>query len=413
MLLTNISRLVTMEPGEGREGPLGVIQDACVRIDGNLIAWIGPRSALPSASNDEIIDCSEDIVLPGLIDCHTHLVYAGSREHEFRMRAEGATYQEIAKAGGGILSTVKATRVASEEDLLSLAKSRADEFMSRGVTTVEIKSGYGLDRDTERKILSVATRLSREHAIDVVSTFLGAHVIPSEYKDRRDAYVQLIIEDMIPSFAADKLCRYCDVFVEEGAFTTDEARVIAKAAQAHGLGIRLHVDQFHDNGGGMLAAELSASSADHLDYVSSEGIEAMAASDVMAVLLPTAAFFVKTGSQAPARKLIDAGVSVALSTDYNPGSSPTTDLLLCATMAVTQMGLTVDEALLGITKNAAASLDLLDQIGSIMPGKKADLVCFDVPNEDYLIYRFGTNFAHRVIKNGTVVELKGVEPSTS
>lgn len=404
MLLTNISRLITMEPGEGREGALGVIPDASVRLLGDSILWVGSRSELPVAEGEEeIVDCGGAIVLPGLVECHTHLVYAGSRENEFRQRSEGATYQDIAKAGGGILSTVGATRAASEDELISLAKPRADEALARGITTIEIKSGYGLDAACEEKILSAAQRLGREHAVDVVGTFLGAHVVPKEYRDNRGEYVRLVIEEMIPNLANKGLCRFCDVFVEEGAFDPDEARAIAGAAASCGLGRKLHVDQFGDGGGGKLAAEIGAVSADHLDHVCAEGIRALAKAGTVAVLLPTATFFVGGGHYAPARAMSDAGVKVALSTDFNPGSSPTLDLMLCATMGVTRMGLTTDEALLGITKHAAAAIGLEEEVGSIAPGKRADLVLFDAPNEDYLLYRFGTNFVSKVVKSGKII----------
>ncbi len=397
MLLTNIKRLVTMES-------FGVIEDACVRTSGDRIAWVGARKDLPATQPDEeIIDCGGGTVLPGLVDCHTHLVHGGSREHEFRRRSEGATYQEIARAGGGILSTVQATRAASPEELLDGARLRADECMRRGITTVEIKSGYGLDTVTEEKILRVAQKLSDTHPIDVMTTFLGAHVVPQEYRDKRDVYVRLIMHDMLPRVAVGHLAGFCDVFVEEGAFTEEEARVICRKAASLGMKIRLHVDQFSDGGGATLAAELGAASADHLDYVSEAGIEALADAGVIAVMLPAAALFTNSGRYAPARRLIDRGVRVAVSTDYNPGSSPTTDILLCATLAVAQMGMTVDEALAGVTINAAASLGLDSDIGSIAPGKRADLVCFDAPNEDYLLYRFGTNLARVVIKNGAPV----------
>lgn len=404
MFLKNISRLVTMSPSPGRIGPLGVVEDACVRVSGERIEWIGPLADAPAiGSCEEVIDCGGSVVLPGLIDCHTHLIHAGSRAHEFRMRAVGKTYQEIAKDGGGILSTVRATRDASEDALLMSAKDRADEMLARGITTVEIKSGYGLDIKCEEKILKVARMLSEHHPIDVVPTFLGAHVVPPEFRDKRNEYVDLVANEMLPRFGGAGLCRFCDVFVEEGAFTKDEARRIAKAADSLGIRIRMHIDQFGDGGGGLLAAELKAISADHCDYVSDEGMQAMAKAGVVAVLLPAAVMFAKSGRYAPGRRLIDNGVCVAVSTDFNPGTSPTTDLLLCATLAVVQMGLTIDEALMAITRNAARTLGLEDEIGSIEVGKCANLVSFAVPHEDDLLYRFGTNFAKVVIKNGKIV----------
>lgn len=413
MLLSNIRRLVTLEPGDEKVGLLGVIENAAVRIEGDHVVWCGPSSQLPkNEKKEEIIDCAGGTVLPGLVECHTHLIYAGSRESEFQMRSEGTSYGEIAQAGGGILSTVKATREASEEELFKLARHRADEALARGITTVEIKSGYGLDIRTEEKILKVAKRLGEEHDIDVVPTFLGAHVLPQEYRDKREEYVKLVIEEMLPQFARGGLCRFCDVFVEEGAFTPDEARAMGKTAKGYGLRMRLHVDQFSEGGGGELAAELEAISADHLDYVSDEGISAMSAAGVVGVMLPTATFFTGGSRYAPARKMVDKGVRIAVSTDFNPGTSPTLDLLLCATMAVTQMKLTVDEVYQAITRNAAASLGLADEIGSISPGKKADLVVFDAPDENYPLYRFGTNLVSKVIKDGKMVELKRFELST-
>ena len=402
ILLKNIGRLVTMEPSAERLGALGVIENACVRIDEDLISWMGPSKDLPEATDDYIIDCDGRVVLPGLVECHTHLVFAGSRENEFRMRAEGKTYQEIAKAGGGILSTVNATRAASEDALLELAKHRADEFLSRGVTTVEVKSGYGLDLETEEKILRVARRLGEEHEVDVVGTFLGAHVVPQEYKDRRADYVKLVTSEMLPRIAEQKLAKFCDVFVEEGAYTADEARTIAEAAAKYGLRMKLHVDQFGDGGGGELAAEVNAVSGDHLDYTSDSGIEAMAKAGVVGVLLPTATLFAKSGRYPAARAMADAGMKVAVSTDFNPGTSPTTDLLLNATLASMQMGLTADEALRAVTSVSADALALTDGAGRIAPGKRADLVSFDVPHEDYLLYRFGTNHARHIIKAGNI-----------
>lgn len=402
LLLKNIGRLVTMEPGAERIGALGVIEDACVRVDKGLVVWLGKSADLPHETDDDIIDCGGEVVLPGLVECHTHLVFAGSRENEFRMRAQGKTYQEIAKAGGGILSTVKATRAAGEDELLELAKQRADEFLDRGVTTVEIKSGYGLELETEEKILRVAKRLGDDHEIDVVTTFLGAHVVPQEYKDRRADYVKLVTNEMLPRIAEQKLATFCDVFVEDAAFTADEARAIAEAAGRHGLRMKLHVDQFGGGGGGELAAELGAVSADHLDYTSDAGIEAMVKAGVVGVILPSATLFAKSGREPAARRMADAGMKVAVSTDFNPGTSPTTDLLLCATMAVTRMGLTADEALMAITSASADALVLDDGSGRIACGKRADLVSFDVPHEDYLLYRFGTNHARHIIKAGNI-----------
>ena len=404
MLIKNIGRLVTMEPGPGREGPLGVIERAAVRVQGDFIAWVGRQQDLPSAKGaEEVIDAGGGVCLPGLIDCHTHIVHAGSRQQEFKLRSEGKSYQEIAAAGGGIMSTVRATRNATVDELYHVAAHRADEMLGRGITTVEIKTGYGLEPAAEMKMVEVIRRLARNHPIGTFGTFLGAHVVPVEYQGRREEYLRLVIDQMLPQAAASEVISGCDIFVEKIAFSLDEAREIALAAQALGLGLHLHVDQFGDDGGGQLACELSAQSASHLDYTNEKGLRAMAEKSVVAVALPGASFFTGGGHYPDVRKMIDTDLAVAVSTDYNPGTSPSLDLMFNASIAITQMGMTCDEVLTGITKHAAAALGLSDR-GVVTKGRRADVVIFDAPDEYYPLYRYGVNCTKGVIVGGQLVE---------
>lgn len=402
LLITNIGRLVTMESKKGREGPLGVVEDAVLLIKNERIVWFGTRKEWLKHRKDgfEEFDVSGNIVTPALIDCHTHLVHAGSRQNEFVLRSQGKKYLEIAKEGGGIMSTVRATRQASFDDLYRISSERADEMFLKGTLVCEVKTGYGLNLPTELKLLDVIRNLKDNHPIRFFATFLGAHVVPAEFVNRRTAYVRLVIDKMLPAVAKLKLCSFCDVFVEEGAFSKDEACAIAKAAKKYGLGIKLHVDQFGDGGGGLLAAKLKAVSADHLDFVSDKGIDAMKKAGVVAVLLPGATFFTGGKRYPPARKMIDKGVRVAIASDYNPGTNPCLDLILTATIAVTQMGLTLDEAWRAMTINAAASLGIDDDCGTVAAGKRADLVVFDAPDEYYPLYRYGKNCASAVVKKG-------------
>lgn len=404
LLIKNIGRLVTMSPSGGRSGALGVIEDAALRANGGVIEWIGPnREANQKA--DETIDAEGGVVMPGLVDCHTHLVHAGSRQNEFRMRAEGKTYREIAEAGGGIMSTVRATRGASLGELCDEAARRADEALSRGVTTIEIKTGYGLDIDTEIKIADVIGRLHDENPIEVVGTFL-AHIIPPESIDNRVKYVELIVDDILPAISTKKWISACDVFVEDIAFKPDEARAIARRASDLGLALHFHVDQFSDGRGAELAAEFGALSADHLDHASERGLKALAKTGVTAVVLPGASFFAGGGHYPDARKMIAAGVKVAISTDYNPGTAPSLDLFLNASIAVTQMKMTCDEALMGITRYAAKALGLSDR-GFIERGMRADLTVLHAPDEYFPLYRYGCNFVRMVIVGGRSIDRSG------
>ena len=361
------------------------------------------------------LDADGGVVTPGLIDPHTHLLFAGTRERELVLRQQGAGYLEILEAGGGILSTVAATREASAEDLAAHGRRWLDEMLRHGVTTIEAKSGYGLDLATELRLLEVAHALGKEGPVDVVPTFLGAHAVPLEFRARPDgteAYVRSVIEDQLPGVAAQGRARSCDVFCEEGVFTADHSRRILQAAAGYGLAVRLHADELAASGGAELAAELGALSADHLHVPSDEGVAALAAAargprPVVATLLPATTWFLMTGDAAPARRFIDAGVPVALGTDFNPGTSPTPNLPLVMTIACLEMKLTPAEALVAVTINAAHALGLGDEAGAIEPGKLADLVIWRAPSVAQLPYWVGADLVDVVVKRGRVVHRRG------
>ncbi|PJW16975.1 imidazolonepropionase [Geobacillus sp. WSUCF-018B] len=390
---------------------LGIIENGSVWIENGTIVAVGTDDELARQFADrlaeaEVIDAKGKTVTPGLIDPHTHLVYAGSREHEWTMRLGGATYMEIMNAGGGIHATTKATREASEEMLYEESKRRLDQFLLHGVTTVEAKSGYGLSLEHEIKQLEVAKRLDDTHPVDIVSTFLGAHAVPPEWKHDPDEYVRLVIDEMIPEVSRRGLAEFNDVFCERGVFTPDQARLILEAGKAHGLTPKIHADEIEPYGGAELAAEVGAISADHLLRASDEGIRRMADGGVIGVLLPGTAFFLMTQA-ADARRLIDAGVPVALATDCNPGSSPTVSLPLVMSLACLHMGMTPAEAMAAATINAAHAIGRAHLVGSLEPGKKADLVIFNVPNYVQIMYHYGVNRVETVIKGGEVVVKEG------
>ncbi|MGG2953259.1 imidazolonepropionase [Geobacillus stearothermophilus] len=390
---------------------LGIIENGSVWIENGVIVAVGPDDELVRQFADrlaeaEVIDAKGKTVTPGLIDPHTHLVYAGSREHEWTMRLGGATYMEIMNAGGGIHATTKATREASEEMLYEESKRRLDQFLLHGVTTVEAKSGYGLSLEHEIKQLEVAKRLDDTHPVDIVSTFLGAHAVPPEWKHDPDEYVRLVIDEMIPEVSRRGLAEFNDVFCERGVFTPDQARLILEAGKEYGLTPKIHADEIEPYGGAELAAEVGAISADHLLRASDEGIRRMADGGVIGVLLPGTAFFLMTQA-ADARRLIDAGVPVALATDCNPGSSPTVSLPLVMSLACLHMGMTPAEAMAAATINAAHAIGRAHLVGSLEPGKKADLVIFNVPNYVQIMYHYGVNHAETVIKGGEVVVKEG------
>jgi imidazolonepropionase len=357
------------------------------------------------------LDARGGSVTPGLVDPHTHLLFAGSREGELVLRQRGAAYLEILAAGGGILSTVAATRGASVEELHAHGRRWLDEMLGHGVTTIEAKSGYGLDLETEIRLLDVAYRLGREGPVDVVPTFLGAHAVPLEFRSRPDgaeAYVRSVIDDQLPGVAAHGRARFCDVFCEEGVFTADQSRRVLKAAEAFGMAPRLHADELAPSGGAELAAELGAASADHLATPSEAGIEAMAAAaaggdPVVATLLPHTTWFLMKDHHAPARSFIDHGVPVAIGTDFNPGTSPTASLPLAMTAACVGLRMTPDEVLAGVTINAARALGLEEEIGSLETGKSADIVVWRVPTTAQIPYWPGADLVRTVIKRGRVV----------
>ena len=405
LVVTNLAQLVTVDPGRG-EGPLGILTNSALAAAGGKIVWIGPESQVTKKvvldPGGEELDGSGRVLLPGLVDCHTHMVFAGSRQHEFEMRAGGATYQQIAAGGGGISSTMRMTRAAEFDELLDSCLARLTRALSFGITTVEIKSGYGLSVERELTLLKVIRAAAQAHPVGVVPTFLGAHVVPPELRATRETYVRQIIDEMLPVVSAEGLAEFCDVFCEEGAFTVEESRRILTAAKEHGLKLRLHAEQLSQGGGAQLAAELGAISADHLEYATDEAILAMKAAGTVAVLLPGAAFYL--GQEFPnARRFLDVGVDVALATDFNPGSSPTWNPLLMGTMAVTRMKMLPHEAITALTLGGAKALARQDQMGSITPGKQADLTLFDVGDWRELLYYFGGNPCSVVVKGGVLV----------
>ena len=383
--------------------PYGLTPDAGIRIANGRIAWVGAAAGNEARSDEERMDLGGRLVTPGLIDCHTHLVYAGNRASEWAMRLAGATYEEIARTGGGIAFTVKATRAATDHELLDSARDRLHALMAEGLTTVEIKSGYGLDLDTELRMLRVARRLGRTGNVDVIATFLGAHALPPEYGENRGEYVRLLVEEALPAVAAEGLADAVDAYCEGVAFTTDEVRTIFERARALGLPLRLHAEQFSDSGGAAMAAALGALSCDHLEYLSHRGIDAMASAGTVAVLAPGAFYYLRETQKPPVEALRAADVPMAVSTDHNPGTSPMLSLLAAMNMACVLFGLTPEEALRGATVNAARALGLTDR-GSIEPGRQADLAVWDVQSPDELSYALGNNPCYRVYKNGVLRE---------
>jgi imidazolonepropionase len=382
---------------------LAIIEDGAIVIGGEHIDWVGPTAALPAAPpNAQVIDVAGKIVLPGFVDSHTHLLFAGTREDEFEQRLQGVSYAEIAARGGGINATVRQVRASSKEELKNLARRRLDRMLALGITTVEVKSGYGLSPADELKCLEAIAELKQEHACDLVPTFLGAHEVPNEYRHDRVAYLCLVIEQMIPQVAERHLAEFCDVFCEQGVFSVNESERVLHAAAEHGLKLKLHADEFSPLGGAELAARMGATSADHLLHVTPTGMDALRQAGTVATLLPGTAFFLGL-PYGPARKLIEHGVPVALATDFNPGSSMTENLPLVGTMACTGMKMTPAEVLTALTLNGAAAVGRSRHIGSIEPGKRADLLICDVPSYQRVFYHFGINHVGTVIKSGRVV----------
>ncbi|MES1243565.1 MAG: imidazolonepropionase [Acidobacteriota bacterium] len=415
LLIHNISEVATPQGSSPRRG---ADQRRALRLRGaevlcreGLVAFVGSpeerRAAFGELPDAERLDGRGGTLIPGFVDPHTHLPWGGSREEEFAARLAGKSYQEIAAAGGGILSSVAATRRASEEELAANVRKRLDQMLTWGTTTAEAKSGYGLTLDDELKQLRAIRAASAAHAVDLVPTLLAAHEVPPEHREERSRYVDLICEEIVPAAAEQGLARFCDVFCEKGVFSAEESRRVLEAGARHGLAPRLHADEFVDSGGAELAAELGALSADHLMAVSPAGVEALAGSGVTAVLLPGTSFFLMKHVYAPARRLIEAGVPVALATDCNPGSCFTESMPAVFVLAVFELGLTIEESLTAATLNSACSLGLGAEIGSVEAGKRADLVLLDAPNLLHLAYHFGINPVAAVVKGGRVVRTAG------
>ncbi len=409
-----IGRLATLAGRAPRTGAamreLAVREDAALAVVAGRIAWIGSEGDFAAAvrlrPGGEEIDASGAAVVPGFIDAHTHLAFAGDRDDEIRQRLAGASYQEIAAAGGGILRTVAATRDASVEELASLVAARLDEMLLCGTTTAEVKSGYGLETGAEIRCLEAIHQAAARHPVRVVPTFLGAHEVPPEHRGDRTRYVDMLVLEMIPSVATRRLAAFADVFCEQGVFSVEESRRILLAARERGMKLRIHADELAATGGAELAGELGARSADHLVHVSSAGMRALAAAGCVATLLPTAAFYLRLGRFAPARELIDAGVPVALASDVNPGGGLSPSLPFAMALACFGMGLSLEEALSAVTVNAAFSLDLAGEVGSLEPGKRADLVLLRSSRLIELV-RVGVPAIRAVVKDGRVVVRDG------
>ena len=416
LVFYNISQLVTVaaDGAKRKEGAamreIGLVEDGAVGIRDGRIEYVGPSDGIDISKSERSINAYGKTILPGFVDSHTHLVFAGAREQEFARRIAGATYAEIAADGGGINTTVKATRAASKIELIEYALHRLDSCLGFGSTTVEIKSGYGLDFENEIKMLEVINELQQLHVVEIVPTFLGAHTIPFDYKERREEYRTLVLDRMLPEVAKRQLAEYCDVFVERGAFTIEEARGIFMRARELGLKARVHADQITAGGGAELAGDVFAASADHLDHISDDGIIRMRDSNTVATLLPGVSLFL--GEEFPdARRLIDAGLAVAIATDANPGSCTSENIQLMMSLAAVRMRMTMEEIITAVTFNAAAALDRSDMLGSIEEGKQADLLMFDTPNYQRIIYHFGVNHLNTVVKHGRVVMERSYAPA--
>jgi imidazolonepropionase len=393
------ARLATLAP---TQLGLGIIESGAIAARDGRIVFAGPEDELPSGARaaKRLVDCEGRWITPALIDCHTHLVYGGDRAHEFELRLAGATYEEIAREGGGILSTVRATRAASEDELARSALRRLDALIAEGVGTVEVKSGYGLDLDTERKSLRVARQLAEQRNVTIRATFLGAHALPPEFADKSGAYVAYVADTMIPTLAGEGLIDAVDGFCERIAFTPEEIARVFVAAKDAGLPVKLHADQLSNSGGALLAAEFGALSADHLEYADEDGIAAMASAGVVAVVLPGAYYMLRERQAPPVDLMRKHRLPIAVATDSNPGTSPMTSLLLALNMAATLFGLTVDECLAGATRNAAHALGLMGETGTLEAGKWADLAIWDIERPAELVYRLGFNPLHARVWRG-------------
>jgi imidazolonepropionase len=390
---------------------LDIIEDGAVAVQGDRIVLVGDtKQVLAETGNGtRLIDASGKVVLPGFVDPHTHVVFAGDRASEFEMRLQGASYMEIMASGGGIMNTVQATRAASLDELVDRSRERLDRMLAHGTTTAEAKTGYGLDTDNELKMLEAIRQLDESHHVDVVPTFLGAHAVPAEYHDRVDEYVNLVVDEMLPALEREgylgaEMPPFCDVFCEEGAFSVQQSRRILERARELGMRLKIHTDEFKSLGGTALAVELGATSADHLACTTDEEIELLAKSDTIGVLLPGTPFGLAEDHYSPARRMIDSGVAVALATDLNPGTCYCESMPFIMALACRQMGMTPAETIVASTINAAFAIALGDEVGSLEVGKKADLLILDIPDYRHPAYRFGTNPVRAVIKAGRPIQ---------
>lgn len=409
LILKNIGKLVTMQGSSSfrvkeEMNKINIIENAYIAVKNGKILAIGVGDEFGNLCGDDtkIHDAEGLLVTPGLIDSHTHLIHGGSRENEFSMKLNGVPYIEILNNGGGILSTVKATKEASEEELYKKAKKSLDRMLEFGVTTVEEKSGYGLELNTEIKQLEVAKLLDKTHPIDLVHTFLGAHAILQEYKENHKGYIDILVDEMLPKIKNMGLAEFCDVFCEEGVFSIEESEYILSSAKKMGYKLKIHADEIESLGGAELAAKLGCISADHLMAASDKGIKMMIENKVVANILPATSFNLNK-NYADCRKMIDMGAIVSLSSDYNPGSCPSENLQFVMQLGCLHLNMTPNEVLTSVTINAAYAIDRADEIGSLEVGKNADFVVFDAPNVEYLMYHFGINHTQRVYKNGKLV----------
>ena len=401
LIVKNIGMLATPEGRTARrgaeQGRIKILRDTCVLIEDGVIARVG--GDVPEAADAKVIDAGGKLVTPGLVDAHTHLVFGGWRQNELGLKLHGATYLDILSMGGGILSTVNATRNASEDELCEKAGEALDEMLSLGVTTVEAKSGYGLDLENEMKQLRVIRRLNETHPLDLVPTFLGAHAVPKEYREDRQAYIRLLCDTVIPAVAKEGLAEFCDVFCETGVFSAAESRVILEAGKEWGLVPKIHADEIDPIGGSQLTSEVGAVSAEHLIVCPPEGIAAMAEAGTVACLLPATSFYLGA-TFAPARAMIETGVPVAMASDFNPGSCPSLNMQFVINLGCLKYRMTPEEVLTAVTLNGAAAVNRAGELGSLEPGKKGDLVIWNAPDLDYICYRMGSNLTEAVIKNG-------------
>ena len=403
VIVTNIGMLATPRGAGPKKGPeqgkIELLKDAWVLMEGGSVAQVGTG---PAPAADQVIDAQGSLVTPGLVDAHTHLIFGGWRQNELGMKLHGKSYLEIQNAGGGIQSTTNATRQSTEEELTQKAARALDEMLHFGVTTCEAKSGYGLATEHELKALRVIKNLNDRHAMDIVATFMGAHLVPAEYKANRAEYIRLVCEEMMPRVKEQGIAKFCDVFCEADTFTVEESRQILEAGLKYGLRPKIHADEIEAIGGSVLAGEIGAISAEHLIVCPPEGIASMAKGGVVACLLPATSFYLGA-TFAPARDMVSAGVPVAMASDFNPGSCPCLNLQFVINLGCLKYKLTPEEVLTAVTLNAASAIDMAGKVGSLEPGKQGDLVIWDAPDLDYICYRMGSNLVKTVIKKGAVV----------